>query len=577
MRAEDRPWHRYYDRPDFSPDRLVAPSMAEMLKAAAAEHGDKPSYSCVLPNGTSATLSFAEIDRHSDAIAFYLREELGLEPGDVVAIQAPNCLGYPVAAYGVMKAGLTLTGINPLYTIAETRHQLSDSGAKVLFVIDLFGDRVKEAIAGTAVTHVVRLSVADFFPPLRKFLIEAALRHLSRKLPAMSVPAIPLAEAIRLGRRRQKGRDVALLREGLGLERTAIYQYTSGTTGRSKGAEITEFNLLANITQQDHFNGERLRAVREERETSLLILPLYHVYALAIGAMHAMRTGTHLVLAPSPRPLVNLKPAFEKFEITMLPGINTLFNELLKQDWFVANPPRSLKLCFSGAAPLSDATRERWEDLTGCRIYEGYGLTEGTCIVTSAPLDGTFKPGTVGIPIPGTEIRILDETGQELPPGMPGEVVVRGPQVMRGYLNRPEETGEAIRDGWLHTGDIGIMDEDGFLRIVDRKKDMLIVSGFNVYPAEVEAALSSHPGVQEVAVVGVPDAKTGEAPIAYVVRRDPALDEQDLRRHAEGELTNYKRPRRYVFVDELPKSPVGKILRRELRDRAKDEMRTQAS
>lgn len=569
MSDETRPWHRIYDPGIFDPDALLADSMASLLSAACAEHKDKPAFSCVLPNGTSATLSFADVDRFSAACAFYLRDGLGLQPGDVVAIQAPNVLAYPIVAYGVMRAGLTLTGINPLYTVDETNHQLLDSGAKALFVIDLFGDRVKDALKGTAVEHVVRLGVADFFPPARRVLINAVLRHVQKRVPSMSVPSQSLLSVVRKGLRLQKGRSVSEFTKDRRFDDIAIYQYTGGTTGRSKGAELTERNLLSNITQQDSLNRPILRASPDQREISLLILPLYHVYALAIGAMHSMHAGAHLVLAPNPRPLSNLKPAFEQFDITMLPGISALYTGLLAQDWFVENPPASLRWCLSGAAPLPQAVRDNWYKVTGCRIYEGYGLTECTCVVTSPPLDGRDRPGTVGVPIPGTDIRIVDMEGNSLPPGEAGEVLVRGPQVMRGYLGRPEATDDTLRDGWLHTGDIGFLDEDGYLTIVDRMKDMLIVSGFNVYPADLESVLIRHDMVAEAAVVGVPDDHMGEAPWAFVVRTDDRLDEAILRRHCEAHLTNYKRPRRYLFVDELPKSPVGKVLRRELREQAR--------
>jgi len=563
----DRVWHQFYDPEGFHPERLIAPSMTHLLKEAAREHAGRTAFSCVLPNGAAASLPYEAIDRASDALAFFLREELGLLPGDVVAIQAPNVLGFPVAAYAVLKAGLVFTGINPLFTPAETGHQLRDSGAKALFVIDLFGDRVAEAMAGSELRHVIRLSVADFYPAHQRLLIETVMKHVQRRIPPMPVHAIGLREALKRGHEHQRGRDVVRLAEARALDDPAIFQYTGGTTGRSKGAQLTERNLLANISQQDAFNGKLLREQRSENETSLLVLPLYHVYALAIGAMHAMRTGTQSVLIPQPRPLVNLKPAFERFEITMMPGINTLYAGLLNEDWFVRSPPPSLKWCFSGAAPLSPAVRERWRKLTGCMIYEGYGLTEGTCIVTSSPLDGRAKPGSVGVPIPGTDIRIVGEDGGPLPSGEPGEVWVHGPQVMKGYLGRADD--EAFEDGWLRTGDIGYLDEDGFLFIVDRKKDMLLVSGFNVYPAEIESVLSAHEGVTEAAVVGVEDPQSGEVPWAYVVRRDPGLTGEALAAHCKARLTNYKHPRRIVFVEELPKSPVGKLLRRELRDRAR--------
>ncbi len=459
---------------DFDPERLLAPSMAALIGEACREHGPKPAYSCILPNGWHASLSFREIDALSDAIAFFLREELDLEAGDVVAIMAPNCLGYPIAAYGAMKAGLVLTGINPLYTPREAAHQLSDARADTLFVIDLFADRLEEALADTPVRHLIRLSLADFFPWWKRRLIEAKLRREGRLRPFLR-HSVSLQEALARGQRRARGRDTEPLRRGRRLDDVAIFQYTGGTTGRSKGAEITEYNLLANITQQDLFTGETLRAQAEAMETSLLVLPLYHVYALAIGAMHVMRLGAHLVLTPSPRPLSNLEPAFRKFAITVLPGVSSLFQGLLAEDWFVRNPPKSLKLCFSGAAPLSESVRRRWREVTGCEIHEGYGLTEGTCVVTSSPLDERMRPGTVGMPLPGTRIRIVDEAGRDLPADEPGEILVQGPQVMRAYRGRPEETRTVLKNGWLHTGDIGFLDEDGFLTIVDRKKDMIIV------------------------------------------------------------------------------------------------------
>ncbi len=549
-------------------DRLLAPSMPALIAGACREHAAKPAFSIVLPNGWTRTLTFAEIDALSDDFAFFLRERLGLEAGDVVAVMGPNCLAYPIAAYGIMKAGCVFTGLNPLYTGEEARFQLADSQAKALVVVDLFADRLEAALDGTGVRHLIRFSIAEFFPLWQRLLITWKLRREGRLKP-FPRPAIPFSRALSEGRRVRGGRRSEIFWHERSLDDPQIFQYTGGTTGRPKGAEITAFNLLANITQQEIMSGETLRARASDQETTLLVLPLYHAYALAIGAMHAMRAGTHIVLVPNPRPLSNLKPAFDRFPITMLPGVNALFQGLLEEDWFVAHPPRHLKLCVSGAAPLSPAVRARWKEVTGCEIHEGYGLTEGTCIVTASPLDETMKPGTVGRPLPGTEIRIVDDEGRDCPPGVPGEIWIRGPQVMRGYRNRPEETAAVLADGWLKTGDVGFLDEDGFLVIADRKKDMIIVSGFNVYPAEVEAVLAEHPGVAEAAVVGAPDEKAGEVPWAFVVRRDPALDEAALKAHVAARLTAYKRPKRYVFVDELPKSPVGKVLRRHLREEAR--------
>ena len=565
--AEERDASRPGEDP-LTPERLLAPSMPALIAGACREHADKAAFSIVLPNGWTRTLTFADIDALSDDFAFFLRAKLGLDAGDVVAVMGPNCLAYPIAAYGIMKAGCVFTGLNPLYTGEEARFQLADSEAKALVVVDLFADRLEAALAGTAVRHLIRFSLADFLPLWQRLLVTAKLRREGRLAP-FPRPAVSFLRALRAGRRRRGGRTSEVFWAERGLHDPQIYQYTGGTTGRPKGAEITAYNLLANITQQELMSGETLRAQASAHETTLLVLPLYHAYALAIGAMHAMRAGTHIVLVPSPRPLTNLKPAFERFPITMLPGVNALFQALLEEEWFVANPPPHLKLCVSGAAPLSPRVRERWRAVTGCEIHEGYGLTEGTCIVTASPLDETMKPGTVGRPLPGTRIRIVDERGRDCPPGTPGEVWVRGPQVMRGYRNRPEETAAVLADGWLKTGDVGFLDEDGFLVIVDRKKDMIIVSGFNVYPAEIEHVLARHPGVTEAAVVGAPDEKAGEVPWAFVVRADPALDARGLARYAAERLTAYKRPRRYVFLDALPRSPVGKVLRRALREEAR--------
>ena len=566
--SQAQPWTQFY-QPDaaFDPDDLLAPSLAQMIKNSCLEHDDRAAFSCMLPNGSHASLSYVELDAQSDNLAFYLRRELGLQPGDVVALQSPNCLAYPVVAYGVLKAGLMLTNINPLYTERETAHQLQDSRAKALFVVDLFGDRVAPALDGSDVVQVIRLSIVDLFPPAQRALIGAYLKYVQRLVPPMKARSVPLIQALKVGEqhRKKSGDRVERLFEHVGLDDVAVFQYTSGTTGRSKGAELTQRNLIANLTQSHVMTGHMLR---QQQEQTILVLPLYHVYALVISAMAGMRLGTHTVLIPNPRPLVNLKPAFEKFPPTYLPGINTLFQGLLREDWFIDNPPDTMRFCFSGAAPLQQATAEAWQEVTGARIFEGYGLTEGTCVVASSTLDERTKPGTVGIPIPGTEIKLVDGDGREVPAGERGEVVIRGPQVMKGYLGRPEATAETIKDGWLHTGDIGIFDEDGFLSIVDRKKDMIIVSGFNVYPAEVEDALATLDGVGEVAVIGMPSDETGEAVRAYVVRKSPTLSEDDVIAHAREYLTNYKRPRQVVFVDELPKSPVGKVLRRELRDMA---------
>ncbi|WP_417460942.1 long-chain-fatty-acid--CoA ligase [Kordiimonas sp.] len=552
----------------FTSEDMLAGHLGELVDICVEEHGDKPSVSCILPTGHSHTLSFSDIGRHSDAVAAYLREDLGLKPGDVVAIQCPNTLAYPVLAFGILKAGLIATNVNPLYTPDETNHQLKDSGAKVWFVIDVFGDRIKQSVDGTKVERVYTLSLVDLFPGLPRALLGFALKYVKKAVPAKNATtAGTLASVLKAGEKHlAQGANVRAYRDGAGTDTNAIYQYTGGTTGRSKGAELTHGNVVSNISQA---NKRDDGLEREDGDHLMLVLPLYHVYALAVGMLNSMYTGTHVVLVPVPRPLLNLKPVFEKFNITIMPGVNTLYLGLLQEKWFVENPPKNLRLCFSGAAPLQPATAKRWEDLTGAFIYEGYGLTEGTCVVSSMPFDRPPKRGTCGIPIPGTEIRILGEDGQDMPQGEPGELLIRGPQIMRGYLNNPEATSMTItEDGWLLTGDVAVIDDEGYLSIVDRKKDMVIVSGFNVYPTDIEDVLTRCDRVAEAAVVGAPDEESGEKVVAYIVRKDQGLSENDVIAHCREHLTGYKVPKVICFVDELPKSPVGKVLRRELRDLA---------
>ena len=559
----------YTNSISFSSNDLLSNHLGSLVDDCVKSHSTKKAFSCVLPTGHTQTMTFEELGRYSDAVAAFLREDVGLVAGDVVGIQSPNTLAYPVIAFGILKAGLTVTNINPLYTVDETNHQLKDSGAKVWFVIDVFGDRVAQSVAGTAVERVYKLSLLDFFPATQRVLLGAAMKYLKKAIPAFtgelsgttqSIIASGLRHLKTIGSTEQYRSDQS-------VDDVAIYQYTGGTTGRSKGAELSHYNVVGNLSQADKREDS---LEHSEDDVMLLILPLYHVYALAVGALASMRNGVHVVLMPVPRPLVNLKHAFDKFDISVLPGINTLYMGLMQESWFTDSPPSSLRACYSGAAPLQPATANAWEDLTGQQIYEGYGMTECTCVVTTMPLNKPPKRGTCGTPIPGTELRIVNEKGEDVATGETGEVWVRGPQVMKGYLNNPEATEQSFTDGWLKTGDVGKMDDEGYLTIVDRIKDMIIVSGFNVFPVDIEDVLTKHDSIAEAAVVGAVDAKTGEKVVAYVVRGDAALDEKSVIAHCRDHLTSYKVPKTICFVDELPKSPVGKILRRELRDQASD-------
>ena len=552
----------------FKSEDLLSNHLGSLVDQSVKDHGDKKAFSCVLPTGHSQTMTFRELGRYSDAVAAYLREELGLKAGDVVAIQAPNTLAYPVLVFGVLKAGLVVTNVNPLYTADETNHQLKDSGAKVWFVIDVFGDRILQSTEGTAVERVYQLSLLDFFPAIQRHLLGFAMKYVKKVVPPFEGEVAGTTRSVvQAGLKHLKTvGNTDKYREGQSVSDAAIYQYTGGTTGRSKGAILTHYNVVGNISQGD-MRPDKLDVC--DGDAMLLILPLYHVYALAVGALASMKSGVHIVLAPVPRPLVNLKHAFDQFDISILPGINTLYTGLMREEWFMQNPPRSLRACYSGAAPLQPVTADAWQELTGLEIHEGYGMTECTCVVTTMPFDRPPKRGTSGVPLPGTDLRIVDADGKDLPLGEAGEILVRGPQVMSGYLNNVEATNVAITDGWLKTGDVGMLDDEGYLTIVDRIKDMIIVSGFNVFPVDVEDIVTKHAGVAEAAVVGAPCENTGEKVVVYVVKKDENLSESDLIEHCRNGLTNYKVPKKVCFVDDLPKSPVGKVLRRELRDMAK--------
>ncbi len=552
------------DDMEFTDKDMLADHIAGMVDLAVEKHGDKPSFTCILPTGHNHTISFKELGHYSDAVAVYLREALKLVPGDVVAIQAPNVLAYPIVAFGVFKAGLIATNINPLYTIDETQHQLKDSGAKVWFVVDVFGDRVKQSVAGSQIEHVFKLSLVDRFPALPRCLLSFALRYIKKAVPAFNYEASgTLASVLKKGEYYlAQGVDVKSYRGHAEPDDVAIYQYTGGTTGRSKGAELTHKNVVANISQANK-RGDTLQI--GEQDTMLLILPLYHVYALAVGALNSMYTGCHIVLVPAPRPLENLRVAFEKFDITVLPGINTLYLGLLKEEWFTSAPPKALRYCIAGAAPLQPATSKAWKQVTGADIYEGYGLTEGTCVISVMPMNKPPKAGSCGRPIPGTQVRIVNDEGKDTLTGEPGELWLKGPQIMKGYLHNQEATAAVLQDGWLKTGDVAVQDEEGYLFIVDRMKDLILVSGFNVYPADIETVLTHYDKIAEAAVVGVPDQTTGEKVVAYIVKAQQDITEAEIIAHCKEHLTPYKLPKVIHFIDELPKSPVGKVLRRELR------------
>ncbi|MFN7179538.1 AMP-binding protein [Hyphomonas sp.] len=538
---------------DFTPERIE-----DIVCAGAGLFGNSPFLTTVLPNGMSATLSFKQVEQQSGYLARYFRETLNLAPGTVVAVQSPNCISYVVCLLGILRAGLVLSNVNPLYTEAETRRQLRDCRARVLIGSTLFADTIERAVEGTEVQHVISVSLTDFFPAFQRAGLDFLLSKVKRMARPLEIRHVKMQEALSVGA--QYGWPVEQYTSRLPSGRDTVYQYSGGTTGTSKGVRLSEANLITNIDQFVAL-APGLKDLRGE--TMLLVLPVYHVFGL-FASIIALRNGVHVVLAPSPRPLSNLKKAFEKFRPRLFPGVNTLFSKLMEEPWFKASPPE-LMLTISGAAALDPQIGQRWQEMTGSEIIEGYGMTEATTLLAINPPDARKRPGYAGLPLPGTEIAILRDDGSFADAGEVGEIVARGPQLMSGYLHRPDETNAAYLNGWMRTGDIGVLDTDGYLKIVDRAKDMVLVGGFNVFPNEVDEVLNACPGVLEAASAGIPVGGSEEELHAFVVRRDPSLTAADVMAHCSQHLTGYKRPRKIHFVDELPKSPIGKILRRELR------------
>jgi long-chain acyl-CoA synthetase len=564
---DSAPWTRHYEHAiDAS---AVAPQYDDLpglIRDASRRFSDRIAFTACMPNGMSGSLRYDQVEEMSDAFAVYLREELGLEAGTRVAVQMPNCLSYPIAAFGIIKAGCILVNTNPLYTGREMSRQFSDAGVEAVVILDMFMDKLEQVIGETPVRHVVVASVAQWFPPVVRGIMKAVLRYWNRAIPAHGLDAVFIHHAVQQGRARQRERDikVADYTRDLPQDAPAVLQYTGGTTGVSKGAVLSHANMLVNMRQLDLISQTY---VDDGGECVLTALPLYHIFAFTVNLLLFYHHGGRNVMVPSPRPIQNCQRAIENHPVNWITGVNTLYNALLNEEWFNVYPPKTIKVALAGGTALHRSVTERWERLVGCPIVEGYGLTESSPLLCFNPIAGA-RADSIGIPAPGTQIRIVDENGECVPPGEPGELIARGPQIMQGYWNRPEETASTLRDGWLYTGDIAVMDEDGFFRIVDRKKDMILVSGFNVYPNEIEECLARVDKVHESAAVGVPDDRTGEAVHAYVVGRDPSLTEEELHEHCSRELAAYRRPRRFIFRDELPKTPVGKVLRKELRAEA---------
>ncbi|MFR0675433.1 long-chain-fatty-acid--CoA ligase FadD1 [Enterobacterales bacterium AW_CKDN230030176-1A_HGKHYDSX7] len=530
------------------------PNLQAVLKQSCQRFADKPAFS-----NLGKTLTYGELYSLSGAFAAWLQQHTDLQPGDRIAVQLPNVLQYPVVVFGAMRAGLIVVNTNPLYTARELEHQFKDSGAKALVCLANMAHLAEKVVPKTDVRHVIITEVADLLPPLKRLLVNSVVKYVKKMVPAYHLP-----KAVRFNDALAKGKGQPVTEVNPGAHDVAVLQYTGGTTGVAKGAMLTHRNLVANMLQCRALMGANLR---EGCEILITPLPLYHIYAFTFHCMAMMLIGNHNVLITNPRDLPAMVKELSKWKFSGFVGLNTLFVALCNNDAFRALDFSSLKITLSGGMALQLSVAERWKSVTGCAICEGYGMTETSPVATVNPAEAN-RVGTIGIPVPSTLCKIVDDEGREMPQGEPGELCVKGPQVMKGYWQRQEATDEVLdRDGWLKTGDIALIEPDGYLRIVDRKKDMILVSGFNVYPNEIEDVLASLPGVLQCAAIGVPNEKSGELiKVFLVVKPGMTLTKEQVLEHTRANLTGYKVPRQVEFRDSLPTTNVGKILRRELRD-----------
>ncbi|MBD2840405.1 long-chain fatty acid--CoA ligase [Pseudomonas sp. JM0905a] len=530
------------------------PNVQAVLKESCQRFADKPAFS-----NLGKTLTYGELYELSGAFAAYLQNHTDLKPGDRIAVQLPNILQYPVVVFGAMRAGLIVVNTNPLYTAREMEHQFNDAGAKALVCLANMAHLAEEVLPRTGVKHVIVTEVGDLLPTFKRLLVNAVIKHVKKMVPPFSLP-----QAVKLNDALAKGRGRAVREVSPQSGDIAVLQYTGGTTGVAKGAMLTHRNLIANMLQCKALMGANLN---DGCEILITPLPLYHIYAFTFHCMAMMLTGNHNILISNPRDLPAMTKELSKYKFTGFVGLNTLFVALCNNEGFRKLDFSALKLTLSGGMALQLATAERWKQVTGCAISEGYGMTETSPVVSVNPFQ-SIQIGTIGIPVPSTQCKVVDEEGKDVGLGAPGELCVKGPQVMKGYWQRQEATDEILdADGWLKTGDVAVIQDDGFMRIVDRKKDMILVSGFNVYPNELEDVLATLPGVLQCAAIGVPDEKSGEAIKMFVVAKPGvSLTKEQVMEHMRSNVTGYKVPRAIEFRDVLPTTNVGKILRRELRD-----------
>ncbi|WP_398472432.1 long-chain fatty acid--CoA ligase [Tardiphaga sp.] len=558
----ERIWLKHY--PAGVPadiDTAQYPSLVALLEESFAKFRDRKAFICM-----DKSITYGELDDHSVALGAWLQSK-GMAKGARVALMMPNVLNYPVATCAVLRAGYAAVNVNPLYTPRELEHQLKDSGAEAIIVLENFASVVQQVIARTQVKHVIVASMGDMLG-FKGMIVNLVVRRVKKMVPAFNLPgSVAFNDAV------SAGRSMTLKKPTLGPDDVAFLQYTGGTTGVSKGATLLHRNIIANMLQNDAWLQPAIRKPPHVDQLFIVCaLPLYHIFALTACFLLAVRAGGVNLLIPNPRDMPGFIKELKKYQVNSFPAVNTLYNGLLNSPGFDEVDFSKLKISNGGGMAVQKAVAEKWQKVTGCLVAEGYGLSETSPTLTCNPADIDQFTGTIGLPVSSTYISIRDDDGNAVPIGEPGEICAKGPQVMIGYWNRPDETAKVMTaDGYFRTGDIGIMDADGFTKIIDRKKDMVLVSGFNVYPNEVEDVIASHPGVMECAVIGVADAKTTEAVKAFVVRKDPKLTAEDIIKFCQGQLTNYKVPKQIEFRDALPKTNVGKILRRELRDEKKQE------
>ena len=553
MTAEQRPWLKNYPKGvPANIDTDAYPNLVSMLQESFSRYSDRPAFSCM-----GKTITFSQLDRLSAQFGAYLLSR-GLEPGDRVALMMPNLLQYPIALFGALRAGLIVVNTNPLYTPREMLHQFNDSGAKAIVIVENFAANLQKILPETQIKTIIVTSIGELLGFPKGAIVNLVVRKIKKMVPAFNIPnTASFSEAL------AQGKKFTLPPASGGPDDTILLQYTGGTTGVSKGAMLTNRNLISNMLQMRAWAAPLLK---EGQEVMLCPLPLYHIFAFTVNCLFGISMGGLNVLVTNARDIPSIIKAMKDFPISVVTGLNTLFNAMLNNKDFAALDFKPLRITLGGGMAVQRPVAERWQQVTGCFLAEGFGMTESSPVATANPFDGTGRLGTIGIPIPSTDLRIVSDDGKVCAFGEIGEIQVKGPQVMKGYYNRPDATAETIVDGWLCTGDIGIMEEDGFVRIVDRKKDMILVSGFNVYPNEIEEVVVSHPKVLEAAAVGVADEKSGEVVKIFVVKKDASLSESELLAFCKENMTAYKVPKHIEFRKDLPKTNVGKILRRELRD-----------